>query len=297
MPFVNIQDEARGGKTALHLAVEAECYASASHLLCAGGYEIKPNGAAFTPAIEELFGEEDVEEITVHLVKGLIRKAKMKLVRSDHTISALKMKRPEGGPLLSLVEESSWWEELAAAEGVGYKIANFASRMPTEFSEWLLTKASEEEDWNKRVVHDNLMDENIDGKSSYDRLNLVDMDSSGWNKVAAGVGENIAQLAATLPREFSEWLLIKTEEENWDKTTVHNGLCQVNKEGKTAISLLDLAMPMWTRLSMWAKKGLQLRVENKDLGEALKIWHKSTLDPDVGEERAVSYTHLRAHET
>ena len=36
---------------------------------------------------------------------------------------------------------------------------------------------------------------------------------------------------------------------------------------------------------MWAKKGLQLRVENKDLGEALKIWYKSTLDPDVGEER------------
>ena len=37
---------------------------------------------------------------------------------------------------------------------------------------------------------------------------------------------------------------------------------------------------------MWAKKvGLQFRVENKDLGEALKIWHKSTLDPDVGEER------------
>ena len=36
---------------------------------------------------------------------------------------------------------------------------------------------------------------------------------------------------------------------------------------------------------MWAKKGLQLRVENKDLGEALKSWYKSTLDPDVGEER------------
>ena len=111
------------------------------------------------------------------------------------------------------------------------------------------------------------------------------MDTSGWNKVAAAVGEDIAELTATLPREFLEWLVSKTEEENWDKTTVYNGLCQVNKEGKTAISLLDLAMPMWTRLSMWAKKGLQLRVENKDLGEALKIWHKSTLDPDVGEER------------
>ena len=28
-----------------------------------------------------------------------------------------------------------------------------------------------------------------------------------------------------------------------------------------------------------------MRVENTQLAEALKIWHKSTLDPDVGEER------------
>ena len=103
------------------------------------------------------------------------------------------------------------------------------------------------------------------------------MDNSGWNKVAAAVGEDIAELTATLPREFLEWLVSKTEEENWDKTTVYNGLCQVNKEGKTAISLLDHAMPMWTRLSMWAKKGLQMRVENKELAEALKTWYKSTL--------------------
>ena len=110
-------------------------------------------------------------------------------------------------------------------------------------------------------------------------------ESNVWNKIAAVVGDEVAAAAVVMPIEYQEWLVTKTEEENWDKTTVHDGLCQPNKEGKTAISRLDLAMPMWTRLSMWAKKGLQLRVENKDLGEALKSWHKSTLDPDVGEER------------
>ena len=101
------------------------------------------------------------------------------------------------------------------------------------------------------------------------------MDNSGWNKVAAAVGEDIAELTATLPREFLEWLVSKTEEENWDKTTVYNILCQPNKEGKTAFS--RPAMPTWARLSMWAKKGLQMRVENKELAEALKTWYKSTL--------------------
>ena len=135
VPFVNIQDEAREGKTALHLAVEAECHASASHLLRAGGHQLRLNAANFTPAIEELFKEEKVEEITIHLVKGLIRKAKMKLVSSRNTIKYLRMERPEGGCLLSLVEESSWWEDLAALEDVGYRIAQFALLMPTEFLE------------------------------------------------------------------------------------------------------------------------------------------------------------------
>ena len=135
VPFVNIQDEAREGKTALHLAVEAECHASASHLLRAGGHQLRLNAANFTPAIEKLFKEEKVEEITIHLVKGLIRKAKMKLVSEYATIKYLEMERPEGGCLLSLVEESSWWEDLAALEDVGYRIAQFALLMPTEFLE------------------------------------------------------------------------------------------------------------------------------------------------------------------
>ena len=41
---------------------------------------------------------------------------------------------------------------------------------------------------------------------------------------------------------------------------------------------------------MWAKKGLQLRVENNEVDEALKSWYKSTIDTEVGEEREAEKT-------
>lgn len=76
----------------------------------------------------------------------------------------------------------------------------------------------------------------------------------------------------------------QTEQEKWDKAWVYNGLCQPNQEGKTAITSLNLEMPMWTKLSMWAKKGLQFRVENKEVAEALKTWYNTTINPHVGDE-------------
>ena len=220
VPFVNIQHE---GNSPLHLAVEAKCHASASHLLRAGGHQMRLNEANFTPAIEELFGREKVAEITVHLVKGLIRKAKMKLLDPYETMEYLRMVRPEGGCLLNLVEETSWWDELAATESVGSRIANFAASMPVEFLKWLVTR---------------------------------------------------------------------TEEEKWNKTGVYNYLCQPNQEDKTPITRLSLEMPMWTKLSMWVKKGLQFRVENKEVAEALKTWYNTTIDPHVGEEEQAEEAEL-----
>ena len=52
-------------------------------------------------------------------------------------------------------------------------------------------------------------------------------------------------------------------------------------------------MPMWTKLSMWAeKKGLQFRVENKEVAEALKTWYNTTIDPHVGEEEQAEEAEL-----
>ena len=52
-------------------------------LLCNGSYELKANGGAFTPYLETLFTEEKISKITDFLVRGLIRKAKMKLLPSE----------------------------------------------------------------------------------------------------------------------------------------------------------------------------------------------------------------------
>ena len=99
-------------------------------------------------------------------------------------------------------------------------------------------------------------------------------------------GAGAANAAVAMPVEFLEWLGSKTEEEeNWDKEEVYKYLCQKNQNSKTGISRQDLAMPIWTRLSMWQKKGLQFRVENKELAEALKTWCNTTIDPDAREER------------
>ena len=51
-------------------------------------------------------------------------------------------------------------------------------------------------------------------------------------------------------------------------------------------------MPMWTQVSMWAKKGLQFRVENKEVAEALKTWYNTTINPHVGEEEQAEEAEL-----
>ena len=64
-------------------------------------------------------------------------------------------------------------------------------------------------------------------------------------------GAGAANAAVAMPVEFLEWLVSKTEEEeNWDKEEVYKYLCQKNQNSKTGISRHDLAMPIWTRLSM-----------------------------------------------
>merc|ERR1712218_465303 len=53
--FVNIQEPTKRNQTALHLAVNKRCFASASALLKAGSYQLKPDEDSFTPDLESLF--------------------------------------------------------------------------------------------------------------------------------------------------------------------------------------------------------------------------------------------------
>lgn len=307
--FVNLQDPTNNNNTGLHLACQRSCQASASWLLKAGGYKLKANGDAFTPNLETFFTKEKSSKITDFLVRGLIEKASMNLLQPEEAIEYLQMKQTGGASLLNLVEDRSWFDKLAAVNGVGVEIAEFAPTMGAQFADWLLAKAEQEdwekeyvyehlliltpwegkialahftdsiiydkvaevvrakkmtetasymglefaqwllskaekEGWDKNAVHQSLMKKNKNGKSSYDRLNLVD--SSGWNRVACAVGVKIAELAPTMGAQFADWLLIKTEQEDWEKKSVYKHLLELNRKG-------EIALAHFTESSDWNK--------------------------------------------
>ena len=62
-------------------------------------------------------------------------------------------------------------------------------------------------------------------------------DCSIYNKVADAVGaKEMIEAASYMGPEFANWLLVKTEEENFDKEEVYSGLIKVNRWGKTALA-------------------------------------------------------------
>ena len=161
---------------------------------------------------------------------------------------------------------------------VGPKIAESASGMGPEFTEWLLAK-TDQEGWDEKQVYEELIEVNGTGKAGLAYCE----DTNFWEKAASVVGANIAKSAVAMPLAFTEWLEQKTEDKGWKKEKVYQLLCKATREHKTALSNPSLRAPMWTKLSSWApEKGLHFLVENNDLNEALKTWH--TTLADVGEE-------------
>ena len=147
----------------------------------------------------------------------------------------------DGKTAFALLADCSLWGKVAAWKRVGVKIADLAPSMPTEFAEWLLAKAAEvEQAWDKKELHACLKEKNQDGKTCYDRLNLVD--TNRWDKVATAVGVHVAELAPTMDKKFAEWLLLEAQKKGWSKAVVHQWLMKENKEGQTSydrLSLLD----------------------------------------------------------
>ena len=186
---------------------------------------MKANGGAFTPNLETFFTKEKSSEITDILVRGLIRKASMNLLPLEEALKYLQIKQTGGFSLLNLVEDRSWFDELTAVDGVGVKIADFASMMGVAFAEWLLAK-TEKEGWENKYVYEQLLKPNREGKIALAHFT----DSSIYNKVLEVVGwtEEMAEAASYMGPEFANWLLVKTEEENFDKRLVYYGLIKVN---------------------------------------------------------------------
>ena len=156
--------------------------------------------------------------------------------------------------------------------------------MGPEFTKWLLVKTQEEESWGVERVYRELVEVNKTGRTALAHF----ADSSTWNKVAAVVGIYIAKAAVAMPVAFTEWLVLKTEEEaDWKKSDVWTWLCrpveEATNEHQTALSSARYSPQMWTRLSSWAPQpGLHFRVYNEYLAQALLNWH-TTLGA-VGEE-------------
>lgn len=238
--FVNLQDPKNNNNNALHIAVDQrECHESASWLLKAGDYQLKANDDALTPGLEILFTEEKKTLVTSHIVKGLIRKVGMGLLKTPDgavryiqlsSVLCLELEVAGGLSLFSLVEDKSIWKELLKV--IGFEIKRFAPTMPTEFAEWLVTMAPSE-GWSEYDVHLALLEKNLYGKSSYDRLNLEDSDH--WEKLTAAVGIHVACLAPRMGADFVKWLLKKTdsgEVERW----VYRHLLDPNSQGNIALA-------------------------------------------------------------
>ena len=100
--FVNIQEPTKRNQTALHLAVDKRCYASASALLKAGSYQLKLDGANLTPDLESLFIPTEATKITDSHVRGILMKKQMKLLTpQDFHKEYLSQEDNDGKTILS----------------------------------------------------------------------------------------------------------------------------------------------------------------------------------------------------
>ena len=243
--FVNLQDPENNNDTGLHLACRRSCHASASLLLKAGGYQLKANRDALTPSLETFFTEGKISNVTDILVKGLIKKAKMNLLPLLEAIKYLRMEQTGGACLLSLVKDKSWYDKLAEVEGVGVNIAELASTMGAEFTEWLLVK-TKEDGWNEKQVYQELIKVNKLGKAALAHC----VDKSFWEKATTVVGAKIAQSASAMGPEFMEWLLVKTKEEGWNEREVYLELVEVNGAGKAALAHCVDSSVFWEKVAL-----------------------------------------------
>ena len=60
--------------------------------------------------------------------------------------------------------------------------------------------------------------------------------TSFWEKVAAAIGDKIAESASGMGPEFIVWLLDKTDQDGWNKRQVYEELIKVNGAGKAALA-------------------------------------------------------------
>ena len=138
-------------QTALHLAVDKRCYASASALLKAGGYQLKPDEDSFTPDLESLFNFFETTKITDRHVRGLLMKTKMK-IRTPQELhkNHLSQEDQDGQTLFSRLNLSlTTWSEVVRLPTKGLKFSIVNNKVPEALLAWFKAesdgKATKEE--------------------------------------------------------------------------------------------------------------------------------------------------------
>ena len=139
---------------------------------------------------------------------------------------------PNRGGKIALAHftDSSVYNKVAEAVGAE-EMAEAASYMGPEFANWMLVK-TEEENLDKEEVFRGIVEVNDWGKTA-----LVHFaDSRTWEKVAEVVGADIAKSASAMGPEFTQWLLLKIDQDGWNEKQVYWELVEVNGACKAALA-------------------------------------------------------------
>ena len=154
--FVNFNNPEDNDNTALHIAVEKECFLSCSVLLKAGDHQMRGNRDNNTPAVERLFNHVEIRahgktpalgqlnntrdpEISDSMVRGLLQKVRNNLLDANYVFNNILSKQNEDGQTLlaRLNLSMPTWSEvvrLPARKSLRFSIIN--SELPDLLLAW-----------------------------------------------------------------------------------------------------------------------------------------------------------------
>ena len=157
--FVKIKELTMGNQTALHLAVDNRCYASASALLKAGSYQLKLDGANLTPDLESLFIPTEAAKITESHVRGMIMKTRMELLNpEDFHKEFLSQEDKDGKTILSRLSLTTW-SEVARLPANGLKFSIVNNEVPEALLAWFKAESAGKATKEESAIVRNLLEE------------------------------------------------------------------------------------------------------------------------------------------
>ena len=136
--------------TALHIAVDKECYLSCSVLLKAGDYQLRLNRNNQPPALEKLLNHDKVSEITESLVRGLLLKVRVNMMNPDEAYTEILGKLNEEGRTLivRLNLSMATWSEVVRlpTSNLGLRFSAINTKLPGALQAWFKADGKEKED-------------------------------------------------------------------------------------------------------------------------------------------------------